>query len=155
MDCAQGRRAGQARAADGQQAASGQQAAGGNGAPAASEALAATMAMAARLAAQNARLTAQAGSQLHWQRAAAEVTQRLLFADEPHDVLELIAQHARDISGADLMVISLPTPSGEHLSIETAVGAGADGALGLVFPLRTAMSRFVFASGKPMAVRDF
>ncbi|HEY1620178.1 MAG TPA: histidine kinase, partial [Streptosporangiaceae bacterium] len=47
------------------------------------------------------------------------------------------------------------TPSGEHLSIETAVGAGADGALGLVFPLRTAMSRFVFASGKPMAVRDF
>jgi GAF domain-containing protein/two-component sensor histidine kinase len=119
------------------------------------EALLVALAAAAGVAIENARLYAEARRQQQWLRANAEVTQRLLSEDEPHDVLALIAQEALEISGADLVVLALPAGSQEQLVFEHAAGAGADEALGLVISVGGSASGIVMASGKPLAVDDF
>ena len=100
------------------------------------EALAQALAAAAGVAIENARLYAEARRQQQWLRANGEVTQRLLSGDQPGEVLELVTQQALEISGADLVVLALPTGDGTRLVIEHACGDGAAGALGLVLPAR-------------------
>jgi len=119
------------------------------------EALLVALAAAAGVAIENARLYAEARRQQQWLRANAEVTQRLLSEDEPHDVLALVTRQALEMAGADLVVLALPTGSGEQLVIEHAVGAGSEGALGLVLPVKSSASGIVMGSGKPLTVDDF
>jgi signal transduction histidine kinase len=119
------------------------------------EALVTALASAAGVAIENARLYAEARRQQQWLRASAEVMQRLLSEDEPHDVLALVTRHALEMSGADLVVLALPAGGRRQLVIEHAAGLGAAEALGLVFPAKTSVSGMVMASGKPMAVDDF
>jgi signal transduction histidine kinase len=119
------------------------------------EALLVALAAAAGVAIENARLYAEARRQQQWLRANAEVTQRLLSEDEPHDVLALVTRQALEMAGADLVVLALPTGSGEQLVIEHAVGAGSEEALGLVLPVKSSASGIVMGSGKPLTVDDF
>ena len=119
------------------------------------EALVVALAAAAGVAIENARLYAEARRQQQWLRANAEVTQRLLSGDEPDEVLDLVAQHALEISGADLVVLALPTGRRDQLLIEHACGAGADQARGLVLSAHGSASGIVMASGKPLTVDDF
>jgi signal transduction histidine kinase len=119
------------------------------------EALLVALAAAAGVAIENARLYAEARRQQQWLRANAEVTQRLLSEDEPHDVLALVTRQALEMAGADLVVLALPAGGGEQLVIEHAAGAGADETLGLVLPVHGSASGIVMASGKPLAVDDF
>jgi signal transduction histidine kinase len=119
------------------------------------EALVVALAAAAGVAIENARLYAEARRQQQWLRANAEVTQRLLSGDEPREVLELVTQLALEISGADLVVLALPTGRREQLVIEHASGQGAADALGLVLPAKGSASGIVMADGKPLAVDDF
>jgi len=119
------------------------------------EALVQALAAAAGVAIENARLYAEARRQQQWLRANAEVTRRLLFGDAPSEVLELVAQQALEMSGADLVVLALPTGNRGTLMIEHARGDGADGALGLVLPAERSASGIVMGSGKPLTVEDF
>ncbi len=119
------------------------------------EALAVALAAAAGVAIENARLYAAARRQQQWLRANAEVTRRLLSGDEPHEVLELVAQQALEMSGADLVVLALPAGNGDQLVIEHARGDGAAQAHGLVLPAGGSASGIVMASGKPLTVHDF
>ena len=119
------------------------------------EALVQALAAAAEVAIENARLYAEARRQQQWLRANAEVTRRLLSGDEPRDVLELVTQQALEMSGADLVVLALPTGNRGTLVIEHACGDGADAALGLVLPAEQSASGIVMASGKPLTVEDF
>ena len=119
------------------------------------EALVVALAAAAGVAIENARLYAEARRQQQWLRANAEVTRRLLSEDEPDAVLGLVAQHALEMSGADLVVLALPTGRRDQLVIEHACGAGAAQALGLVLPTHGSASGIVMASGKPLIVDDF
>jgi signal transduction histidine kinase len=119
------------------------------------EALLVALAAAAGVAIENARLYAEARRQQQWLRANAEVTQRLLSEDEPHDVLALVTRQALEMAGADLVVLALPAGGGEQLLIEHAVGTGSNEALGLVLPLKGSASGIVMASGKPLTVEDF
>ena len=119
------------------------------------EALVQALAAAAGVAIENARLYAEARRQQEWLRASAEVTQRLLSGDQPEEVLELVTQQALEISGADLVVLALPTGDRKKLVIEHASGAGAAEALGLVLPAEGSASGIVMATGKPLAVEDF
>ena len=100
------------------------------------EALVVALAATAGVAIENARLYADARRQQQWLRANAEVTQRLLSEEEPHDVLSLVTRQALEMAGADLVVLALPAGGGEQLVIEHAVGVGAGEALGLVLPIR-------------------
>jgi signal transduction histidine kinase len=119
------------------------------------EALALALATAAGVAIENARLYADARRQQQWLRATAEVTGRLLSGDQPGTVLELVARQALEMSGADLVVLALPTGNRGTLMIEHAYGDGAAGALGLVLQAERSASGIVMASGKPLAVADF
>src|SRR6266566_8695144 len=113
------------------------------------EALVQALAAAAGVAIENARLYAEARRQQQWLRANAEVTRRLLSGDEPGPVLELVARLALEISGADLVVLALPSANRSTLLIEHACGDGAAAALGLVLPAEGSASGIVMASGKP------
>jgi signal transduction histidine kinase len=109
---------------------------------------------AAGLAIDNARLRAESRRQERWQRATAEVTQRLLSEDEPHQVLTLLTQHALEISGADIVLLTRPSRDGSHLVIETASGDGAQGYLGLRLPTEGSVSGQVMTSGRRVIVGD-
>jgi signal transduction histidine kinase len=128
---------------------------GGGGFDEDDEALVVALAAAAGVAVENARLYAEARRQQQWLRANAEVTRRLLSGDEPDEVLGLVVRQALEISGADLVVLALPTASREQLVIEHAFGDGADAARGLVLPATGSASGIVMATGKPLAVDDF
>ncbi len=119
------------------------------------EALARALAAAAGVAIENARLYAEARRQQQWLRATGEVTQRLLSGAQPGEVLELVTQHALEMSGADLVVLALPTRDRSSLVIEHACGDGAAAALGLVLPAGGSASGMVMASGKPLPMDDF
>jgi signal transduction histidine kinase len=119
------------------------------------QALAQALAAAAGVAIENARLYAEARRQQQWLRANAEVTQLLLSEAEPAEVLELVTRQALQISGADLVVLALPTGDRERLVIEHACGEGAADALGLALPTQGSASGIVMASGKPLAMADF
>lgn len=121
----------------------------------ADEELLLTVAGAAALAVDGARLRAEARRQERWQQATAEVTQRLLSEDEPREVLSLIAQHALEIAGADIVVLTLPSRQGSDLVVETAAGAGAEAWLGLHIPVEASVSGLVMASGRRVTVDDF
>jgi signal transduction histidine kinase len=112
------------------------------------------VASAAGLAVENARLRAESQRQLQWQRATAEVTQRLLSEDEPRDVLTLVTQHALEISGADIVMLTLPSAGGDRMVVENASGTGAQAALGLTVPAGTSLSGLVMATGRPVMVDD-
>jgi signal transduction histidine kinase len=119
------------------------------------EALAVALAAAAGVAIENARLYAEARRQQQWLRATAEVTRRLLSGDQPGAVLELVARQALQMSGADLVVLALPTGNRGTLMIEHACGDDAAEAIGLVLPAERSASGIVMASGQPLAVADF
>ena len=119
------------------------------------EALVVALAAAAGVAIENARLYAEARRQQQWLRANAEVMQRLLSGEDTGDVLALVTRLALEMSGADLVVLALPTGGRDQLVIEHAAGIGASEALGLVFPAQGSASGMVMASGKPLPVADF
>jgi len=119
------------------------------------QALVQALAAAAGVAIETARLYSEARRQQQWLRANAEVTQQLLSEAEPGEVLDLVTQQALEISGADLVVLALPTGNREQLVIEHASGQGAAQALGLVLPAHGSASGVVMASGKPLAVESF
>lgn len=113
------------------------------------------LAAAAGVAIENARLYDEARRQQTWLRATADITQRLLSGAEPREVLALVTQLAREICGADLVVLALPAGSGRQLVIEHAAGDGSDEATGIVLPVDGSVSGIVLDSGKPLVIPDF
>jgi signal transduction histidine kinase len=119
------------------------------------EELLVAVAGAAGLAVENARLRAEARRQGQWQRATAEVTQQLLAADEPRDVLALVTQHALEISGADAVALALPSAAGDHVTITNASGHNAGLLVGITVPIGLSLSGRIMASGERVSVLDF
>jgi len=119
------------------------------------EALLVALAAAAGVAIENARLYDEARRQQRWMAASAEVTRTLLSGAPLADALKLITSLALEMSGADLVVLALPTNDRATLQIEHAAGNGAREALGLVLPAQQSASGMVLASGELMAFDDF
>jgi signal transduction histidine kinase len=119
------------------------------------EAVLVALAAAAGVAIENARLYDEARRQQRWLAATAEVTRELLSGADVSKALELIATSALEMSGADLVVLALPTADPNLLQIEHAAGAGAAAALGLVLPMVSSASGQVMTSGQLLAVDDF
>jgi len=107
------------------------------------------------VAVENARLYEEARRQQRWLRASGEVTSRLLSGSAPDESLMLITELARELSGADLVVLALPDEDRRVLVIEYATGMGADGAIGVVLPMDRSLSGMVMATGEPVSVADF
>ncbi len=112
------------------------------------------LAAAAGVAIENARLYDEARRQQRWLTATSEVTSMLLSGADVGDALALITNSALEMSGADLVVLALPTED-RQVQIEHAAGLGAEEALGLVFPARGSASGLVLASGERLSIDDF
>jgi signal transduction histidine kinase len=101
----------------------------------------------------NARLYETARTRGEWLQATATITRRLLSADLPDltESLRLIADRARDVARADLVMVLLPEVAGEEgLRVQVAVGGAADAVRGLRFSRDTSLSGRVFCSGEPL-----
>jgi signal transduction histidine kinase len=119
------------------------------------EAVLIALAAAAGVAIENARLYDEARRQQRWLSASSEVSSALLSDADPSEALALITAKSLEISGADLVVLALPTGDRKQLHIEHAAGHGAREALGLVLPAAGSASGRVLASGEQLAVEDF
>lgn len=105
------------------------------------------LAAAAGVAIENARLYQAARQGEQWQRASAEVTTLLLSGADPDDVLPLIAERARQLTGAAGATILLPH-GGDALLVEVACGVNADSARGTREPIAATVSGHTFRTGK-------
>lgn len=97
------------------------------------------LAAAAGVAIDNARLFALAQRRERWLAAAAEITTVLLGEVKRTEALRLIARRAREVSGADLVMVLLYDEDNARYTIEVADGADpASGALvGKLVPLES------------------
>jgi signal transduction histidine kinase len=119
------------------------------------QAIAIALAAAAGVAIDNARLYDQARRQQRWLAASAEVTRHLLSGAEPGDALAVITEKALEMTGADLVMVTLPTDDGRHVRIEHAAGVGAEQALGLVVPLENSVTGEVMTTGERLSISDY
>jgi signal transduction histidine kinase len=81
------------------------------------------LAVAAGIAIDNARLYAAAGRRQRWLEATAEITNTLVGQVDRIDVLRLVAEHARNVSDAALVVILLYEETTGELHVEVTVPA--------------------------------
>ncbi len=119
------------------------------------EAVLIALAAAAGVAIENARLYDQARRQQRWLTATAAVTRHLLSGAEPGDALSMITDKALEMTGADLVMVTLPMDDGDHVRIEHAAGHGAELALGLVVPLDNSVTGEVIRTGERLSIPDF
>jgi signal transduction histidine kinase len=110
------------------------------------------LAAAAGVAIANARLFDEAQRRQRWHAASAEVTTSLLSGSEPDEVLQLVAERARELSGADIAAIALPI--GETLVIEVAHGTFAPAIIGQRVASDESLVGLVFRSGEALSVTD-
>jgi signal transduction histidine kinase len=89
------------------------------------EAIVLALAAAAGVAIQNARLYTETRQRERWLEASSEVSTALLSGKDPEDVLTLVAERARQVTGAALAFVALPV-DGDRLLIEVAEGEGAE-----------------------------
>jgi signal transduction histidine kinase len=119
------------------------------------EAVIIALAAAAGVAIENARLYDQARRQQRWLSASAEVTSHLLSGADPGEALSMITDKALEMTGADLVMVTLPMPDGQHVRIEHAAGLDAEQALGLVVPLENSITEAVMSTGERLSISDY
>ncbi len=118
------------------------------------EAVLTTLSVAAGVAVDNARLYEASQRQQRWTQASAEITRSLLSGSTRAQVLELIADRAREILGADLADVSVRVPEREELVVELATGAGADERHGSAVPLDGTLPGHAYRTGEPSTCVD-
>ncbi|NGO72172.1 GAF domain-containing sensor histidine kinase [Streptomyces boncukensis] len=118
------------------------------------EAVLATLAVAAGVAIDNARLYEEAQRQQRWLRASAEITRALLSGSARLDVLGLIAERAREITGATVADVSVPLAGTGQLTVELALGGDAAARLGLTVSAEGTLSGLACATAAPATTTD-
>jgi signal transduction histidine kinase len=118
------------------------------------EAVLLALGAAAGVAVENARLYQAARRSQRWIQASAEVTTDLLSGVEPGEVLQRITSQARELSDADLAILSLPDEAGRVLTVTHADGDGAQAVRSLIIPVDQSLSGQVLASGESMISAD-
>ncbi len=116
------------------------------------EAVVVALAAAAGVVIENARLYEEAARRERWQAASAEVTTLLLGATEPAAALQVVAERAREIAGADVATVTLPGDDG-RLRLEA--GAGLPGThVGHEFAGEASLAGSVMAGAERLVVED-
>ncbi|HEX9066410.1 MAG TPA: GAF domain-containing protein [Streptosporangiaceae bacterium] len=119
------------------------------------EAVVVALAAAAGVAIENARLYEEARRQQRWLSATAEVSRLLLSGVDSDTALSLITDLALEMTGADLVMVTLPADDGHQVRITHASGNGAEEALGLVVPLESSVTGEVMRTGEPLSIPDY
>ncbi len=115
------------------------------------------LASAAAVAIDNAQLFGRMRASAKWMSASREITTALLSGTEPQlRPLQLIAENARELTGAEQAIVLVPTdpdlPPDEidTLVVSTSVGVHADEVIGQRVPVDGSTSGRVFRSGTPL-----
>ncbi|NGO44862.1 sensor histidine kinase [Streptomyces ureilyticus] len=118
------------------------------------ESVLSTLAVAAGVAIDNARLYEESRLRERWLQASAEITHSLMSGSERSEVLGLIAERAREITGAALAVVAVPMEGTDSLTVELAIGQGAEGHRGLVLPVDDSLIGRAFSDAAPVISPD-
>ncbi|GAA2349787.1 GAF domain-containing protein [Streptomyces violaceusniger] len=118
------------------------------------EAVVSTLAVAAGVAIENARLYEEGQRREAWLAAAGDVTTSLLSGRPRAEVLELVAEHARQNVSAVLGVIVVPAEGTGGLRTAVAVGQGAQAHTGLWPPERDGFLGAALTSPRPLVSAD-
>ncbi|MDW8804547.1 GAF domain-containing protein [Streptomyces scabiei] len=118
------------------------------------ESVLSTLAVAAGVAIDNARLYEESRLRERWLRANAEITQDLMSGAEQALGLRLIAERARQITGAALAVVVVPMEGTESLTVELAIGQEAKSLSGLVLPIEGTLVGEAFTGATPATSED-
>ncbi|MFH9570693.1 GAF domain-containing protein [Streptomyces sp. NPDC017230] len=118
------------------------------------ESVLSTLAVAAGVAIDNARLYEQSRLRERWLRANAEITHSLMSGSERGEALGLIAERAREITGAALAVLAMPMEDTGSLVVELAAGQGAEEHRGLVLPIGDSLTGLAFSTAEPVRSPD-
>ncbi|GCB44063.1 GAF domain-containing sensor histidine kinase [Streptomyces sp. NL15-2K] len=118
------------------------------------ESVLSTLAVAAGVAIDNARLYEESRLRERWLQANAEVTHSLMSGSERAEALGLIAERAREITDAALAVVAMPMEDTDSLTVELAVGQGAEEHRGLVLPVSGSLIGRAFSTASPVTSSD-
>ncbi|MGH3391018.1 MAG: GAF domain-containing protein, partial [Actinomadura sp.] len=118
------------------------------------EVIVTALATAAGVAVENARLYEEGRRRERWLEASAEVSTALLSGTAPEDVMPLVAECAKEISGAGLATVALAGDGAHELVVEAAHGAAAGGLCGVRIPIEGSLSGRVYRGGMPLALAD-
>ncbi|AVH54731.1 MULTISPECIES: sensor histidine kinase [Streptomyces] len=118
------------------------------------ESVLSTLAVAAGVAIDNARLYEESRLRERWLRANAEITQSLMSGSLRAEVLGLIAERAREITGAALAMVAMPMEDTDSLSVELAIGPEAESLRGLVLPVDGSLIGEAFSTVAPVTSPD-
>ncbi|MEP6752925.1 MAG: GAF domain-containing sensor histidine kinase [Candidatus Dormiibacterota bacterium] len=89
-----------------------------------------------------------------WLEAQHEITNSILEGADAGSLLISVAEHARDLAGADAATIVTTTSKAGHLVVAAAVGAYAQQVYGQPVPAGKSISGAVMESGKPLHTDD-
>ncbi|MEV0976418.1 GAF domain-containing sensor histidine kinase [Streptomyces sp. NPDC049915] len=118
------------------------------------ESVLSTLAVAAGVAIDNARLYEESKLRERWLVASAEISTGLMSGAGQHEVLGLIAERAREITGAALAAMATPVKDTGTLAVELAIGQEADAHRGLVLPVEGSLTGQAFVLGAPVSSPD-
>ncbi|MFE0514118.1 GAF domain-containing protein, partial [Streptomyces sp. NPDC058964] len=118
------------------------------------EAVLSTLAVAAGVAIDNARLYEDSRLRERWLRANAEIAHSLMAGSARAESLDLIAEHAREISCSALAAVAMPMEDTKSLTVEIAVGLDAEAHSGLVLPLGRTLMGLAYSTAAPVASDD-
>ncbi|WP_413760588.1 GAF domain-containing protein [Streptomyces sp. MMBL 11-3] len=118
------------------------------------ESVLSTLAVAAGVAIDNARLYEESRLRERWLQASAEITHRLMSGSDRGEILGLIAERAREITSATLAVVAVPVENTDSLTVELALGEGAQAHRGLVLPVEEGLIGRAFARAEAVASAD-
>lgn len=118
------------------------------------ESVLSTLAVAAGVAIDNARLYEESRRRERWLRANAEITHSLMSGGGRAEVLGLIAERAREITGAVLALVAMPMEDTDSLSVELAIGPKEETPRGLVLPVDGSLIGEAFSTVDPVTSQD-
>ncbi|TMJ21287.1 MAG: GAF domain-containing sensor histidine kinase [Alphaproteobacteria bacterium] len=108
----------------------------------------------AGVAIANASLYEEVRSREQWLNALRDITSRVLGGEEEVPLLESIAEHARQVAGADAATIVSVSDAPGELVVAAAVGARASEMRGQTLPAEGSISGAVMQNGESLSIDD-
>ena len=102
----------------------------------------------------NASLYEEVRSRERWLAALRDITNLVLTGASHTALLDSIAEHARDLAGADAATVVTATGTPGELMVSAAAGAGARDLLGQPVPAEGSISGAVIRSGEVLVIDD-
>ncbi|MET0952891.1 MAG: GAF domain-containing protein [Aeromicrobium sp.] len=115
------------------------------------EELAQALAATAGIVIENARLFEDSEYRARWSTALVDVSRRLMTVDDSDEVDTLIGR-VLELAAADLVSVAMIDPHHEEVTVNHAVGTGAEELLGMSFPMSETLAGGAIRAGEPIRV---